>query len=1001
MRTFKFLHFLLLMACFSLEASGDVNPGNLKGEKVAEFLISSTQFINGTMLLVPLGDSDEITITLNNAKQNKRGVLRFSVYLEGELVGAGIVKDNKFRANINYGGSQYRIAKPKDSDKTTVLKYSQNPGIKEHPELQEGHGPIDKVSAGSRVKSSTRSMAKSSFAVSADVNVEPEESIVRVFVAYTAAADEASDDIESLIDLAFAETNIAYAGSEIPHTIELAGTVLIEDYVENADVNLILKELQANNDGVMDEIHAARKAANADMVVLIVDQPQHCGVSYLNSSYTTAFSVVHYSCATGYYSFGHEIGHNFALRHNVEVDDKTVPFSDGHGYQSPAQNARTLMSYDCENSCVRYPLFSNPAVNFTTGDAAGDLSFANNARILNINMPQYAKLAEKWKEGDLVWQHTSSSDYGFFSHPVIDETMTFSSDLNGLLHAFNNQTGEVIWIVEDTSWHNLSLFGDILYASSDVRTIALKKQTGEILWEYLFNGNKKHAIDGEGNLYTLHYTGIKKFSPEGRILNVTSVVSGRVSRADPLININKQLIYVMTKKGVAAYALDDLSLVWDITIPKNVESENGWIIMDHDTVYHYLAGKNLSAISALTGELLWQREGETASLAVDSPIMDTKYIYYTNGRVITAFSKITGDIVWEKNPFGYGSPKIVATGTSLIAIKSDQYSILNIDTGEVESTYHLDAIEADASGPALTPSGLLMYQDNNGMHVYQTGEFPQSDLVWGIIGANLSRTYSIQQFIDNSVPVLEVQQPLNNAIFKHGDAIVLSATALDEEDGDISGNILWASDLDGEISSLQMLSASQHIITAKITDSGNESVTSSVTITIFNTSDLTVALTGAPGKNYKGLVTFEALISNIGEYESTNTVIELNLPVGVSFISASNAEDCSTVNLLVTCQVVDITPRTEHKITYVVSTGDFTKNTHEYQVAVSAENDFVSGNNRRVNTFDTHEYQVPVSAENDLVSDSNRSVNTSGGSFVFIALLLLLVLAMRRKINLV
>lgn len=967
MQKLKFLPFLLLMACFSLEVSSDTNLGEVKGEKVGEFLIDSMQFINGTTLLVPLGVDEEVTINLQNAKQNKRGVLRFSVYVEDELVGTAIVKNNKFRANINYKGSQYRIVKRKESNKTRVLKFPQNPGIQEHPELQEGHGPVDNVS-------SARSSAQSSADVTASDSVNSEESVVRVLVAYTAAAAEASDDIESLIDLAFAETNIAYASSQVPHTLELAGTILVEDYVENSKFTSILTELRLDDDDIMDEVHSARTTANADMVALVVNQPEYCGYGYINSGYTTAFSVVHYSCATGYYSFGHELGHNFALRHNIEVDGSTVPFSDGHGYQSVAQDARTVMSYNCENNCTRYPLYSNPEVNFITGEAAGDLGFANNARILNINMPQFSLFAEKQKEGELVWEHSSGSQFGFYSHPVIDEAMTFTSDSDGVLHAFNNQTGAVVWKIEDEQWHYLSLFGETLYASNRFRTFAVQKNTGEILWEYLNSGYKKQAVDGEGNLYTVDFSNITKLSPEGEVLSQVSLISGRVNGSDPLININKQLIYVMTKTGVAAYTLENLSLVWDAIIPKNVESGNGHIIMDHDTVFHYLAGKNLSAINALTGELLWQHEGESNAYAVDPPILDAIHIYHANGSEITAFSNTTGEIVWQTQPFGIYTSNIIATGTSLIAMKSNQYSVLNIDTGEIESTYNLDAAEADTRGPALTPSGLLTYQDNNGVHVYQTGAFPQGELVWGMTGANLSRTYSIQQYIDNSVPVLEIQQPLKNAIFKHGDAIVLSATAFDAEDGDISGNIQWASDIDGEISSLQMLSAGQHIITAKITDSGSESVTNSVTITIFNPSDLTLSLAGAPGLNDEGVITFEALISNIGEYDSSNTVIELHLPDGVSFISASNTEGCSTVNLLVTCQVVNIAPLAEHTITYVVSTGEFTEDTHEYQVVVSAENDFVTSNNRSTNIF--------------------------GGSFAFIALLLLLILAMRRKTNL-
>lgn len=961
MRTFKFLPLLLLMACFSLEASSDTNPGNIKGEKVSEFLISSTQFINGTTLLIPLNDTEEITINLQNAKQNKRGVLRFSVYVGDELAGTAIVKGKKFRANINYGESQYRIAKSKKSNTASVLKYAQNPSMQEHPELHDGQGSANDLTA----ESITGSVGGRSFDIAMDS--EPEESIVRVLVAYTTAADQASDDIESLIDLAFAETNIAFSASDVPHTLELAGTLLIEDYVENADIGDILDDLKAKNDGIMDEVHTARRAANADMVALIIDQPEYCGIAFLNASYTSAFSVVHYSCATGYYSFGHEIGHNLALRHNVEVDDATAPFSDGHGYQSPAQDARTVMSYNCEDYCTRYPLFSNPEVNFPTGDAAGDLSIANNARILNLNMPQFSKFDEMSKEGELAWEYTSGSNYGFYSHPVMDETMTFTSDSNGILHAFDNQTGDVLWTIEDDKWHYLSLFGEILYASNRARTFAVQKATGVILWEHLNSNYKKQAVDGDGNLYTLDYLGITKFSPAGSVLNTVSI-SGRVSGADPLINIDKQLIYVMTQTGVVAYALDDLSLVWNTAIPTNVESTSGYIIMDHDTVFHYLAGKNLAAVNSSTGALLWQREGESDIYATDPPIMDAKHIYHSSGSEITAFSKITGDIVWNKPP---SNSDIIATGTSVIAIRSNQYSLLNINTGDIETTYSLDAVEADTRAPALSPSGLLTYQDNNGIHVYQTAEFAQSDLVWGMTGANLSRTYSIQQVVENSAPVLEIHQPLNNAVFKYSDAIVLSATALDEEDGDISGNIRWESDLDGEILSPQKLSAGQHTITATIEDSGNKSVTQSETITIVNTSDLTVSLTSVPDESQDEWVTLDVLIVNMDAFDSTNTVIELQLPEGISFISANNAEDCSTVILLVTCQVVDIAPNAKHIVRFVVSTGEVTDEKFEYQVVVSADNDLEEGNNRSTHIF--------------------------GGSIGFIILLLLLILAMGRK----
>lgn len=161
------------------------------------------------------------------------------------------------------------------------------------------------------------------------------------------------------------------------------------------------------------------------------------------------------------------------------------------------------------------------------------------------------------------------------------------------------------------------------------------------------------------------------------------------------------------------------------------------------------------------------------------------------------------------------------------------------------------------------------------------------------------------------------------------------------------------------------------IFEVTVTDNKGFSATDQVELTVLETSDLTVSLVGAPGINEEGLITFEALISNIGEYNSSNTSIDLVLPAGVSFISASNTQDCSALNLLITCQLINIAAGSEHKITFIVSTGDFTEETHDYQVAVSSDNDFISGNNNSNQTF--------------------------GGSLALISLLLISMLAMGRK----
>ena len=58
----------------------------------------------------------------------------------------------------------------------------------------------------------------------------------------------------------------------------------------------------------------------ADAAALITWTLPGCGVGYLYSYENgLSFSVTKKSCAAGYYTFGHELAHNFGCRHNREV----------------------------------------------------------------------------------------------------------------------------------------------------------------------------------------------------------------------------------------------------------------------------------------------------------------------------------------------------------------------------------------------------------------------------------------------------------------------------------------------------------------------------------------------------------------------------------------------------------------------------------------------------------------------------------------------------------
>ena len=105
------------------------------------------------------------------------------------------------------------------------------------------------------------------------------------------------------------------------------------------------------------------------------------------------FSVTKYSCATGYYAFGHEVGHNFNMQH----DRGTVgSCSDNnlynYGYRDPNAAYMTILSYSCKigqcdnmpkNGCPRIQRFSNSDPSYTYNGKPIGNSKNDNARQFN------------------------------------------------------------------------------------------------------------------------------------------------------------------------------------------------------------------------------------------------------------------------------------------------------------------------------------------------------------------------------------------------------------------------------------------------------------------------------------------------------------------------------------------------------------------------------------------------------------------------------------------
>jgi peptidyl-Asp metalloendopeptidase len=223
---------------------------------------------------------------------------------------------------------------------------------------------------------------------------------IDVMVLYTGDARQAAGGttaIQNLINLAVTETNQSYANSGVNHRLQLVHTEEV-NYTESGNIETDLDRLTGTGDGFMDNAHTLRNTHQADLAALIVENGGgFCGIANLMTTVSAAFeskgfSVTARNCATGYYSFGHELGHNMGARHDWYVDPTdNSPFSYNHAYVNTTDRWRTVMGYNaqCSDSgfnCTRLPYWSNPNVSYNgapMGIPEGSANAAENYKTLN------------------------------------------------------------------------------------------------------------------------------------------------------------------------------------------------------------------------------------------------------------------------------------------------------------------------------------------------------------------------------------------------------------------------------------------------------------------------------------------------------------------------------------------------------------------------------------------------------------------------------------------
>lgn len=199
--------------------------------------------------------------------------------------------------------------------------------------------------------------------------------------------------VETRIMNAVTRANQAYLNSQVDIRLNLVYVGEV-NYTETGDIARALRDLQGTSDGDMDEVHMLRNLYAADLVTLVDDDSNYCGIAdtlpALSTGYAAAagFAVVHddsvYNCLGSNHALAHALGHLLGNLHNPQSNAARGVFADAYGYRICGA-FRDVMADGCTTE-PRIPYFSNPNV-FYNGQPTGVLGANDTARAMTAAAP--------------------------------------------------------------------------------------------------------------------------------------------------------------------------------------------------------------------------------------------------------------------------------------------------------------------------------------------------------------------------------------------------------------------------------------------------------------------------------------------------------------------------------------------------------------------------------------------------------------------------------------
>ena len=264
----------------------------------------------------------------------------------------------------------------------------------------------------------------------------------------------------------------------------------------------------------------------------------------------------------------------------------------------------------------------------------GPLAIANGKMFVASALGKKKLIAWNLRRGNALWKYKGAA---FESGLVVFENLVIGSDVDGVVTAFDQDSGLVVWSLKlgemvSVQSTPLLLSGGRLFVADDAsNAFLIAAATGDVLWERRL---------------------------PGPVYESASASAGR--------------IFVPTTRGVLV-ALDEQSghEIWTLTHDLNT-ARFGAVATDGERVFVGATDGQLRAIDATNGEVVWNTIFPDVIAA--APLIAGDVVFVGSmGKMLYGVNRKTGALEWHTELKGRVKSAIAASSSGIIVLSEPRY----------------------------------------------------------------------------------------------------------------------------------------------------------------------------------------------------------------------------------------------------------------------------------------------------------------------------------------